>query len=207
MTAEMVFYTNAMSRGRIAHWMLEEVGAPYRTVYLPFGPPMKAPEYLAINPMGKVPSLRHGEIVVTECGAVCAYLADAFPEAGLAPPPGERGAYYRWMFFGAGPLEAAATNQALGVEVPPERRGMVGYGSLGLVIDTLEAALAAAPYLCGARFTAADVYTGSQIGWGLQFGTIEARPSLVDYAARITARPAWARAKALDDAAMPARPA
>ncbi len=202
--ADLIFYTNAMSRGRIAHWMLEEVGAPYETVYVPFGPPMKAPEYLAINPMGKVPALRHGDTVVTECGAVCAYLADAFPEAGLAPPPGSRGAYYRWLFFGAGPLEAAVTNKALGVEVPPERAGMVGYGSLDRVVDALDGALKAAPYLCGDRFTAADVYVGSQIGWGLRFGTIEARPALVDYAARLTARPAWGRAKALDDAAMPA---
>lgn len=204
MTAEMIFYTNAMSRGRIAHWMLEEVGAPYRTVYVPFGPAMKAPEYLAINPMGKVPSLRHGDTVVTECAAVCAYLADSFPEAGLAPPLGARGAYYRWLFFGAGPLEAAVTNKALGVEVSSDRTRLVGYGSLSLVIDTLEATLATGPYLCGEQFSAADVYVGSQIGWGLQFGTIEARPALADYAARMTSRPAWGRAKALDDAAMPA---
>ena len=204
MTAEMTFYTNAMSRGRIAHWMLEEVGAPYRAVYVPFGPAMKAPDYLAINPMGKVPSLRRGDFVVTECGAICAYLADSFPEAGLAPPPGERGAYYRWMFFGAGPLEASTTNKALGVEVSPERSRMVGYGSLGLVVDTLEVALATGPFLCGEQFSAADVYVGSQIGWGLRFGTLEARPALVDYTARITSRPAWGRANALDDAAMPA---
>ncbi len=205
MAAEMIFYTNAMSRGRIAHVMLEEVGAPYETVYVPFGPPMKSPEYLAINPMGKVPALRRGEVVVTECAAICAYLADAFPEAALAPPPGSRGAYYRWLFFGSGPLEAAVTNQALGFEPPPERSSTVGYGSLGLVVDTLEAAVGAGPFLCGAQFTAADVYVGAQIGWAMQFGVIEDRPALTGYVARLRARPAWIRATALDDAAMPAR--
>jgi glutathione S-transferase len=125
--------------------MLEEVGAPYETVYLDYGPPMKGPEYRAINPMGKVPALRHGEVVVTECAAICAYLADAFPEAGLAPPPGERAAYYRWMFFGAGPLEAAVTNKALGVVPPEERRGMVGYGSLEDVVAALERAVSESP--------------------------------------------------------------
>ena len=130
MADELTFYTNPMSRGRIARWMLEEVGQPYRTVILGYGPPMQAPDYLRLNPMGKVPTLVHGETVVTECAAICAYLADAFPAAGLAPEPARRGAYYRWLFFAAGPVEAAITNQALGVEVPEERRGMVGYGSL-----------------------------------------------------------------------------
>ena len=104
MADELVFYTNPMSRGRIARWMLEEVGQPYRTVLLDFATTAKAPEYLALNPMGKVPTIVHGRTVVTECAAVCAYLADAFPEAGLAPEPARRGAYYRWMFFAAGPL-------------------------------------------------------------------------------------------------------
>ena len=124
MADELVFYTNPMSRGRIVRWMLEEVGEPYRTEILEYGTTMKAPEYLRINPMGKVPALRHGDTVVTECAAICAYLADAFPEAGLAPPPGDRlrGPYYRWLFFAAGPLDAAATNKAFGFEVPAERR-------------------------------------------------------------------------------------
>jgi glutathione S-transferase len=204
MAEPLVLYTNPMSRGRIARWMLEEIGAPYETILVDYGAPMKAAAYTAINPMGKVPALRHGATVVTECGAICAYLADTFPEVGLAPPPGSRGAYYRWLFFGAGPLEAAVTNKALGVEVPEERRRLVGYGSLELVHGTLAALLARQPYLAGERFTAADVYTGSQIAWGLQFGTLPAHPVLEDYAARITARPAAGRARALDDAAMPA---
>src|SRR4051794_32436191 len=131
MADELVFYTNPMSRGRIVRWMLEEVGAPYRTEVLDYGTTMKAPGYLAVNPMGKVPAIRHGDAVVTEAAAICAYLADAFPKAGLAPAPGERlrGPYYRWLFFGAGPIEAAATNKAMGFEVPPDRKPMAGYGS------------------------------------------------------------------------------
>lgn len=203
MTEELVFYTNPMSRGRIARWMLEEVGRPYRTVILDYGTTMKAPEYLALNPMGKVPTLVHGETVVTECAAVCAYLADAFPEAGLAPEPGRRGAYYRWLFFGAGPVEAAVTNRSFGFEVPQERQGTVGYGSLEQVVDTLETAVAGDGYLAGDRFTAADVYLGSQIGWGLRFGNIEARPALAAYWQRVADRPAAIRARELDDAAMP----
>jgi glutathione S-transferase len=195
------FYTNPMSRGQIARWALHETGAAYEQHLLDYGSTMKDPAYLAINPMGKVPTIVHDGHVVTECAAICAYLADRFPEAGLAPPPGERGAYYRWLFFGAGPLEAATTDRALGVVVPEEKRRMVGYGSFEEVIDALEGAVQATPYLAGERFTAADVSTGSQIGWGLRFGTIPARPAFEAYVARITARPAWGRAMALDDAA------
>jgi glutathione S-transferase len=129
MTDELVFYTNPMSRGRIVRWMLEELGRPYRTELLDYGTTMKAPAYLAINPMGKVPTLRHGDAVVTEGAAICCYLADIFPDAGLAPSPGDRlrGPYYRWLFFAAGPLEAATTNKALGFEVPADRKVMAGY--------------------------------------------------------------------------------
>ena len=207
MADELVFYTNPMSRGRIARWMLEETGAPYRTEILDYGTTMKAPDYLSINPMGKVPAIRHGDAVVTECAAICAYLADAFPGAGLAPPPEERGAYYRWMFFAAGPLEAAVTNRSLGLEVPDEKRGMVGYGSFETVMDTLQQAVAAGPYIAGERFTAADVYVGSHIRWGLQFGTIEDRPGFAEYSARAGDRDAFRRAAALDDAAMPPKEA
>ena len=207
MADELVFYTNPMSRGRIARWMLEETGAPYRTEILDYGTTMKAPDYLSINPMGKVPAIRHGDAVVTECAAICAYLADAFPGAGLAPPPEERGAYYRWMFFAAGPLEAAVTNRSLGLEVPDEKRGMVGYGSFETVMDTLQQAVAARPYIAGERFTAADVYVGSHIRWGLQFGSFEERPGFADYVARLSDREAYRRATALDDAAMPPKEA
>jgi glutathione S-transferase len=203
MADELIFYTNPMSRGRIARWMLEEVGAPYRTEILDFATTMKAPEYLAINPMGKVPAIRHGDTAVTECAAICAYLADAFPDAGLAPPSGQRGAYYRWLFFAAGPVEASVSDKALGVEVPADKRGMVGYGSLESVVDTLEKAVSGSDYLAGDRFTAADLYVGAHIGWGMQFGTIAKRPAFERYHARVTDRDAFRRAQELDDAAMP----
>ncbi len=208
MTDELVFYTHPMSRGRIVRWMLEEAGCPYRTELLEYGTTMKAPAYLAINPMGKVPAIRHGDIVVTEAAAICAYLADVFPQAGLAPPVGSslRGPFYRWMFFGAGPLEAAVSNKALGWEAPPERKGMIGYGSFAEVVDALEAAVSHTAYLAGDRFSAADVYVGSQIGWGMMFGTIEKRPAFARYWERISARPAALKARAIDDALTPAKP-
>src|SRR4051794_14105276 len=140
---ELVFYTHPMSRGRVVRWMLEEIGQPYRTELFDFDTTIKSAAYLAINPMGKVPALRHGDTVVTEGAAICAYLADAFPDAGLAPSPGDhlRGPYYRWLFFAAGPVEAACTNQALGLSLPPGRERMAGYGSLADVMSTLEGAV------------------------------------------------------------------
>jgi glutathione S-transferase len=206
MSDELVFYTHPMSRGRIIRWMLEEVGQPYRTELLDYATTMKGPEYLAINPMGKVPAIRHGDTVVTEAGAICAYLADAFPQAGLAPPPGDRsrGTYFRWMFFAAGPLESAVTNRSMGFEVPAERRPMVGYGCYEDAINAAETALANGDYLLGERFSAADVYFGAHIGWGLQFGSIEKRPAFERYAARLHSRPAAVRAREIDDALLPA---
>jgi len=205
MTDELVFYTNPMSRGRIVRWMLEEVGRPYRTETVDYGPAMKSAEYRAINPMGKVPALVHKGAVVTEVAAICAWLADAFPEAKLAPAPDDpaRAPYLRWLFFAAGPLEAAVTNKSLGVVVPEERRGMVGYGSFEDVMDTLEYALSRGEYVAGGRFSAADVYLGSQVQWGLMFGTIDKRPVFERYARDLSARAAAIRAKALDDAAIP----
>jgi glutathione S-transferase len=198
----LTFYTNPMSRGRIAHWMLEEIGAPYETVFLDYATTMKQQPYIDINPMGKVPAIVHDGRIVTECAAICAYLADAFPAVGLAPQ--DRSAYYRWLFFGAGPLEAAVVSKALGVEVPPERRGMVGFRDLGTTMDVLEDWLTRNSYLAGETFSAADVATGSQIGWGMRFKTLEARPAFVAYWSRISARPALARATAINDAALAA---
>jgi glutathione S-transferase len=171
---------------------------------------MKAPGYIAVNPMGKVPAIRHGDTVVTEAAAICAYLADAFPEARLAPLPGDRrrGPYYRWLFFGAGPFEAAFTNKAMGFVVPPERERMAGYGRFETVVDALEAAVSGAEYVVGDIFTAADVYLASGIGFGMQFGLIEKRPAFERYCERHGARPAALRAKEIDDAlaAQPAPP-
>jgi glutathione S-transferase len=205
MADELILYSNPMSRGRIARWMLEEVGAPYRTELLDYASTMKAADYLAINPMGKVPALRHGDAVVTETAAICAYLADAFPQAGLAPPPGDRrrAPYYRWLFFGAGPVEAAVSNKAMGFAVPPDRERMVGYGNIDLVLKALEDAVSRSDYLTGESFTAADLYVGSQIGFGMMFGTMEKRPAFESYWQRVSSRPACVRAKQLDDAAMP----
>jgi glutathione S-transferase len=205
MAENLVFYTNPQSRGRIARWMLEEVGQPYKTEVLAYGTTMKAPDYLAINPMGKVPAIKHGDTIVTEAAAICAYLADVFPQAKLAPPPTDRqrAPYYRWMFFAAGPLEAAATNKAFGFVVPPEREASVGYGTYNRALDTLEKAVAGDQYLLGDKFSAADVYVGSHIGFGTMFGTIEKRPAFMAYLQRVTARPAYKRANDLDNALMP----
>ena len=209
MTEDLVFYTHPMSRGRTVRWMLEEVGQPYRTVLLDYAGAMKAPGYLTVNPMGKVPALTHGAIAVTEVAAICAYLADAFPQAGLAPAATDprRGPYYRWLFFAAGPFEAAAINQVLGVVVAPERQRMVGYGNLDAVLDTIEGALADRTFLDGEAFTAADLYVGSQIAAGIAFGMIEPRPAFTRYTEALNARPAAARARAIDDALLSAQPA
>jgi glutathione S-transferase len=182
--------------------MLEEIGQPYETVVLDYATTMKAPEYLSINPMGKVPAIKHGDTVVTECAAVCAYLADAFPQTNLAPPPGDkaRGPYYRWLFFAAGPVEAMTSNQALGFIPPEERRAMVGYGSREAVLDALERAVSQSEYLAGDCFSAADLYVGSHIGWGLQFGTMDKRPAFEAYTGRLLSRPAAVRAREIDDA-------
>ncbi|MDB5702496.1 MAG: glutathione S-transferase family protein [Sphingomonadales bacterium] len=203
MSASLTFYTNPMSRGQIARWMLEEVGQPYEQVLLDFGTTMKAPDYLAVNAMGKVPAIRHGDTVVTEVAAICAYLADAFPEAGLAPEPAHRADYYRWLFFAAGPLESAVTNKSLGFELPPGKSMMAGYGGFDAAMDGLEAAVAGKRYVAGDRFSAADVYVGSQIGWGLMFGSIDKRPAFEAYWDGLKDRPAYLRAKEIDTALMP----
>ena len=200
MAEELVFYTNPLSRGRIARWMLEEVGQPYRTEILDYATTLKAPAYLAINPMGKIPALTHRGQVITECAAICAYLADAFPQAGLAPPPGDpgRAAYYRWLFFAAGPVEAATSNKAAGFDVPPERQRMMGYGTYATTMDTLEKAVSSG-YVAGGRFSAADVYIGSQLNWGLRFGTMDKRPAFERYVGQLVTRPAYLRASEIDD--------
>jgi glutathione S-transferase len=205
MSDDLIFYTHPMSRGRIVRWMLEEVGQPYETILLDYQTSLKGADYLALNPMGKIPALRHGETVVTECAAICAYLADAFPEAGLAPPLADkrRGPYFRWLFFAAGPIEAAVTNKALGFEVPPERQRMAGYGSLEHVLDTIEFAIGDKPFLLGDTFSAADVYFGSQLMWGLMFKTIATRPAFERYVAHLAQRPAARRAREIDDALLP----
>jgi glutathione S-transferase len=204
---DLIFYTHPMSRGRIIRWMLEEVGQPYETQILAFEDSMKSPAYLSVNPMGKVPAIKHGDTVVTECGAICAYLADAFPEAGLAPAHGsrDRGPYYRWLFFAAGPIEQAVGLKAVGAEVPAERERMLGCGSMDHVLDALEGALDGRDTLAGDSFTAADLYVASHLGWGMSFGTIEKRPNFERYVALHTGRQAAKRANEIDDAIIAAQ--
>jgi glutathione S-transferase len=201
MSDELVFYTHPMSRGRIARWMLEEVGAPYRTEVMDYATTLKAPAYLAINPMGKLPAITHGGAVVTEAAAVCAYLADAFPAAGLAPATTDRARapYLRWLFFAAGPVEAVVTAKMLGIEVKPEQKRMVGWGDATDTMNALEGAVAGRDFIAGDKFSAADVYVASQLGWGMQFGSIEKRPAFEAYVARHQARPAAVRAREIDD--------
>ncbi|WP_446653221.1 glutathione S-transferase family protein [Blastomonas sp.] len=197
--SELIFYTNPMSRGQIVRWMLEELGADYEQRVVQYGPEMKGPDYRAINPMGKVPAIVHDGKVVTECAAICAYLAEAFPQAGLAPTAEERADYYRWMFFGAGPLEQAIINHAMKWESPEDKQAMLGYGSYELAVETLAGWLADRDYVCGDRFTAADVYVGAQVDWGQAFGTLPANPVFAAYAERLRARPAYQRGKAIDN--------
>lgn len=196
----LTFFTNPMSRGRIARWMLEEVGEPYETVMT--GWQDKPAALLDVNPLGKVPTIVHDGAVVTEAAAICAYLADAFPAAALAPQGSERAPYYRWLFFTAGPVEAAMTDRVLGVTVPPERQALVGYASFERLVDTFEAAIASRDYIAGNRFTAADVYVGSAVGWFTQFGLLEKRETFMRYLDRLGQRPAWQRAIEIDDALM-----
>ncbi|WP_417622026.1 glutathione S-transferase family protein [Parasphingorhabdus sp.] len=194
------FYTNPMSRGQIARWALHEAGADYDQILLQYGTTMKADDYLKVNPMGKVPAIEHHGKVVTEGAAICAYLAEAFPDAGLAPAAAERADYFRWLFFAAGPVEAAVTNRSLGFEVTEDKERVAGYGNYDRVVDVLDAKFQADDYVCGTRFTMADVYGGAQIVWGMQFGTLPERDSFVAYAKRLTGRDAFKAAKAIDDA-------
>lgn len=197
--SDLIFYTHPMSRGRIIRWMLEETGAPYEQVLLDYEGSMKAPDYLAINPMGKVPAIVHKGRVVTECAAICAYLADAFPEADLAPATGDRADYYRWLFFTAGPVEAAFSNKAVGWEPAPDREKMFGYGNFDRAIDTLAGAVEGRKFIAGERFSAADVFVGSMIDFMLQFGLMPPRQTFDDYVGPLRERSAYTRAAKIDN--------
>lgn len=194
----LTFYTNPLSRGRLARWALEEAGEPYEEVILGFGPPMRTPEYLAINPMAKVPALVHDGSVITEVGAIVAHLADAFPASGMMPA--DRGAFFRWMFFGAGPLEYALVNASMGFEVPRDQEGRMGYGSLDRTLGALKAQLAKGPWLCGESWSGADLYVGSQVGFAMERSGLARDEALADWAARARDRPAAARAAEKDGA-------
>ena len=197
MTEEIVFYHNPQSRSQMAHWMLEEAGAAYRIVPIDFAKgEHKTPSFLAINPMGKLPTIVHRGTVVTETAAIIAYIADAFPAARLAPPPGDpaRGAYYRWLFFGAGCFEPALLDTMM-KRPPVERKAAVGWGSYEEVLATLKSALSGGPYLLGETFSGADVYIGSEIRFAMMFGGpgLKGEKVFEDYVARLSARPAAKR--------------
>jgi len=196
--SDLIFYTNPQSRGRIIRWMLEEIGQPYETEIIGYDQ-MKSESYLAVNPMGKVPAISHRGRVVTECAAICAYLADVFAEAGLAPRDEEKADYYRWMFYAAGPVEQAFTNNFAGFEVTQERERMFGYGSYDKVVTVLDELFSHRHYVCGDRFTAADVYVGSQIMFPMQFGMLPERDSFSSYRDRLQARDAYKRANEIDE--------
>jgi glutathione S-transferase len=190
--AEITFYTNPMSRGRIVHWLLEELGVPYEMKTLDFDKgEHKLPAYLKINPMGKVPAIVHGGVVVTEAAAICTYLADAYPKAGLAPAldDPQRGTYLRWIFFGAGCVEPAIIDKMFH-RPAVERKSALGYGSYEDTLDALATALKPGPSLLGSRFSAADIYVGAQLQWGLMVKSLEPRPVFLQYVDRIAARSA-----------------
>jgi glutathione S-transferase len=196
--ADLIFYTNPHSRGRIVRWMLEELGQPYATEIIQYED-LKSDAYLAVNPMGKLPSIKHGNRIVTECAAICTYLADVFPQAGLGPRENEKADYYRWLFYAAGPVEAAVSNQAMGWVPTPERERMFGYGNFDKVVAVIDELFSLRDYVCGERFTAADVYVGSQIIFPLQFGMLPERDSFVRYRDRLQARGAYKRAAEIDE--------
>ena len=198
MSTTLTFYTHPMSRGRVVRWMLEEIGLPYETVLLDYDTGMKAPDYRAINPMGKVPAIRHGDTVVTENAAICMYLAELVPGKQLAPPAGSptRGPYYRWISF-MGPLEQLLVAKFTGKLAEPK---MAGYGSEADVLDTLEGALQGREHLAGEHFSAADLLVAAYVGWYLQFKLLEPRPEFVRFAELHARRPAAQRARAIDDA-------
>jgi glutathione S-transferase len=199
--AKLTLYHAAPSRSSITRWMLEEIGEPYELHLLSLSKnEQKSPGYLAINPMGKVPALKHGEAIITEAAAICAYLADEFPKAGLNIPIGDphRGVYLKWLFFGPSCIEPAMLDRAF-PRKEEARKSAVGYGDFDTVMDVMATAVAKGPYLMGEQFTAADVVVGSTLRWGVMFKLIPERPEFTAYAARLATRPALQRATKMDD--------
>ncbi|MFL0357108.1 glutathione S-transferase family protein [Erythrobacter sp. GH1-10] len=198
--AEFTFYTVAMSRGQISRWALHEAGADYDHVVMDWD--TRPQEFRDINPMNKVPALVHHlggkDLVVTEAAAINHYLAETHPDVGLLPEAEEMAPYFRWLFFAAGPLEQAVVGKAMGWEVPADKTGMAGFGSLELALGAIERWLKANDFVAGNRFTMADTYVGSQFIWGLRFGSIPETPTFRAYVDRLTARPAYAAANAID---------
>jgi glutathione S-transferase len=204
--AKLTLYHAAPSRSSIARWMLEEIGEPYEIELLNLSAgDQQKPDYLAINPMGKVPALRHGDVIITESAAICTYLAETFPKAGLNVPIGDprRGIYLKWLFFGPGCVEPAMIDRAA-PRKEEARRGMLGYGDFDTVMNVLAKAVEKGPWLLGEQFTTADVVIGANIRFGMMFKLIPERKEFFDYAARIAARPAAQRAQEKDKELTPA---
>lgn len=198
--AEFTFYTVAMSRGQISRWALHEVDADYDQVVFDWA--TRPDDYIKINPMNKVPALvhHHGDHdhVVTEAAAINHYLAETHPDKGLLPDPHEKAAYFRWLFFAAGPIEQALLAKALDWKVPEERTATAGFGTLERALSAMEGWLSDNDFAAGNRFTMADTYVGSQFVWGMRFGSIPEVPAFKAYVERVTQRPAYAEANAID---------
>jgi glutathione S-transferase len=195
----LTLYHAAPSRSSVALWMLEEVGEPYELKLLSLDKgENRQPDFLAINPMGKVPTLKHGDVVITECAAICSYLADEFPNKGLSVPTGDprRGVYLKWLFFGPSCMEPAMIERSLKREPAPRR--MAGWGDYDTVVDVLAKAVEKGPYLLGEKFTAADVIIGSGLRWGTMFELLPKRPEFAAYISRLEQRPALKRATEKD---------
>jgi glutathione S-transferase len=194
MNDQLVFYGNPRSRAQMVHFMLEELGVPYRSVVVDFqNGENRKPDYLAVNPMGKVPAIVHRGVTVTETGAIIAYLADAFPQAGLAPAldDPERGTWLRWLFFGAGVFEPALLDKMM--QRPEAPRATAGYGSYEDALQAIDTMLQPGPWILGDRFSAADVYVGSELTWAASFNApaIADNPRIAAYIERVKARPAY----------------
>jgi glutathione S-transferase len=197
---QLTLFHASPSRSSIVHWMLEELGEPYRLEVLNLrAGDQRKPAYLAINPMGKVPTLKDGDVVVSEVAAICCYLADTYPKAKLAPPIGDkrRGDYLKWLFYGPSCLEPAMIDKAL--NRPPAPRTTAGWADYDTVIEVLRSAVGAREYLLGEQFTAADIIIGSGLRWGMLFKMFPDLPEFVTYVDRLKARPAMQRQLAKDE--------
>ena len=197
---KLTLYHAAPSRSSITRWMLEEVGEPYDIHLLNLSKgENRSADYLAINPMAKVPALRHGDVVITEAAAICTYLADEFPRAKLNVPIGDprRGIYLKWLFFGPSCIEPAVLDRAF-PRKEEARRAALGYGDFDTVMDVVAEAVAGGAYIMGEQFTAADVVIGSGLRWGMMFKLLPERSEFTAYAARLEARPALQRAESKD---------
>lgn len=201
---KIVLYTHPQSRGRNVVWMLEECGAEYETVLMNFGEDLHSPAYLAVNPMGKLPALKYGDTVITEASAIITFLADLFPQAKLAPAQvdGQRGEYYRWLFYTASSVEAALMEVAFQLPIQPSMRKSLGYGSMEQVIATLDGQLSKQSYLLGEHFQGCDLLLAGLLMFAIRSGALSPTPAMQAYLARITERAAYQKMLQMGEAQM-----